>query len=314
MSEPEELPLDGTWERPGRNPVRAAIAGLLVCGALYTTVGAVVLSVVALVVSSHDWSWIRAGSLVDFLLAYYRRFQVPILVVTAIMEFSVFLGLTLVLVRRWHSRQPLRYLRYRPPAAVDLLLAALGAVAVVPVAQVLDSWSYLLFPVLRELRGGEAALLAIHSPGQLALVVLGVSLTPAICEEVLFRGWLQGTVRRRAGAVTAIGVTGVLFALFHASPLSLAALAFVGFYLGYLFEQAGTLFASMTAHAVYNLTIIVLVNVDLKSSLIVADTGDITLPAAAVSAVVFALVVAAVGARGRTSRRSNAAGHAVTSR
>ena len=294
--------LDGSWEQPGRNFLWAAIVGLLICGALYSSLGGVVISVVTLIASSRDWSWARSQNLFDILQSYLQRFQVPILVVTAVMEFSIFLGLTLVLVRRWHSSRPTKYLQYNAPAALDLVLAGLGAITIVPLADLLDSWSYVMFPVLRELRGGEATLLSFHSPAQLMLVVFAISITPAICEEAIFRGWLQRTIRRKASALVSILVTGFLFALFHMSPLSLFALAFVGFYLGYLFDRCGTLFASMTAHFLYNLTIIVLVNADPKWPWLVTSAGDFAVPGMVGSVLVFALVIMAVELRNRARR------------
>ncbi len=291
--------LDGSWEQPGRNFLWAGIVGLLICGALYSTLGGLVLSIVTLVASARDSSWLSVRSFTDFLLSYYQRFQTPILVVTAVMEFAIFFGLTFLLVRRWHSSRPAGYLQYNRPAALDLILAGLGAITVVPLAQLLDSWSYMIFPVLRELRGGESTLLSVHSPRQVALVVFAVSITPAICEEAVFRGWLQRTIRRRASALVSILVTGFLFALFHMSPLSIVALAFVGFYLGYLFDRCGTLFASMTAHFLYNLTIIVLVNTDPHWPWLVTSSGDIAAPAVVGAIVVFALVILALELRFR---------------
>ena len=300
MNPPTDAVLDGSWEKPGRNPLAAGVSGLLITGALSMSLGGLVLSLVAFVVSFRDWSWIKADNFGDFLLSYYQRFQIPILVVTAIMEFAVFFGITFVLVRRWHSSEPLRYLSYHPPAALDLVLAGLGAIALVPLAELLESWSYVLFPVLRQLRGGESSLLTAHSPGRAALVILAVSITPAICEETLFRGWLQHTIRRRLPAVASVVITGVIFALFHMSPLSIVALAFVGFYLGYLFERCGTLFASMTAHCLYNLTIITLVNLDANLPWLVTPSGDVALPATLGSVALFALVILAMEVRKRT--------------
>ena len=294
-----EAALDGSWEGPGSKPLRAGISGLLITGALYSSLGALVLGCVSFIVSIRDWSWIKADNFGDFLLSYLERFQVPILVVTAVMEFAVFFAITLILVRRWHSSTPFRYLSYHRPAALDIILAGLGAIAVVPLAELLDSWSSFLFPVMRELRGGEASLLTAHAPARAALVVFAVSITPAICEETLFRGWLQRTIRRTLPAVPSIAITGVVFALFHMSPLSIVALAFVGFYLGYLFERSGTLFASMTAHCLYNLTIIVLVNVDAKAPWLETPTGDLAVPATVGAALVFVLVIAAFEARNR---------------
>ncbi|HTP60182.1 MAG TPA: type II CAAX endopeptidase family protein, partial [Spirochaetia bacterium] len=294
MTPKREVVLDGSWEKPGRHPLLAGIAGLLVTGALYSTIGSLVLSILVLALSAHDFSWVTGDNFVQFILSYFQRFQVPILAVTAVMEFVVFFGITYMLVSRWHSSQPLRYLSYNKPAALDVVLAGLGAIAVVPIAELLDSWSYVVFPVLRQLKNGEALLLSAHTPARAAFVIFAVSLTPAICEEAIFRGWLQRTIRRKASALVSILVTGVLFALFHMSPLSIVALAFVGFYLGYLFERSGTLFASMTAHCLYNLTIIGLVNLDLKWPWLMTADNDLAMPATVGGVVVFALVILAM--------------------
>jgi membrane protease YdiL (CAAX protease family) len=293
----EGIPLDGSWERPGRNPLGAGFAGILICGALYSTGGALVLSIIMLIVTSFDRSWIGTGGFLEIINRYYARFQVPILAVTAVGELTIFLLLTFVLVRRWHSSRPADYLAYRRPAAVDLILAGIGAVSVVPLAQLLDAWTYVLLPVLRELRGGQESLLSIHSPLQLLLVVGTIAFVPAVCEEVLFRGWLQTTLQRRLSIPLAIVIQGVLFALFHTNPLSVVALAFVGFYLGFVFQRSGTLFASMTAHCLYNGTILALINLhprglfDLK--------GGFPLPVTAAAIVVFALAVLSIEIRSR---------------
>lgn len=293
-------PLDGSWEKPGRNPLAAGIAGLLIVGALYSTLGSVFLSIIIAVMMPSSGSWLASGSIVDLILGYYRTFRVPILAVTMGMELVLFFGLVLVLTRRWHSSRPFAFLSYRRPAALDLVLAGVGAAAVVPLAELLDRWSSIILPPLRELAGGQGALLAAGSAGQAVFVVCAVAVTPAICEEALFRGWLQGALRRKLHAVPTIVLQAVLFALFHMSPLSIVALAFVGLYLGFLFERCGTLFASMTAHCVYNATIIAVV--DLAPSWIASDAGLFTLPVIGISVVLFALVVFAIEVRSRGRR------------
>jgi membrane protease YdiL (CAAX protease family) len=281
--------LDGSWERPGRNPVAGAIAGLLICGGVYSTLGGVAGGIMAAVDMLRDPSWLSTGRLVDILVEYYRRFQVPILVVTAAAQFAVFFALTVALVRRWHSSRPFGYLSYRPPTAVGLVLAGAGAVAIVPLAEVLDRWSYVVLPPLRELAAGEASLLAVRTPWQAVLVFGTVAVTPAVCEEALFRGWLMGTLRRKLALVPAIIVQAVLFALFHMSPLSIVALAFVGLYLGWLFERAGTLFAPMTAHCLYNATMIGLAN--FQPGWLAGTSGGFSLPVVGGSLAAFAAVL-----------------------
>lgn len=51
----------------------------------------------------------------------------------------------------------------------------------------------------------------------LPLVLLAFALTPAVAEEFYFRGYLLGAFRERLPAWAAIGLTAVIFGLFHAS-------------------------------------------------------------------------------------------------
>ena len=297
--------LDGSWERPGRNPVFGAVAGLIICGGVYSTLGGTVSGIVAAFDALRDPSWL-SGRLLDILVEYYRRFQVTILVVTMVAQFAVFFALAVALVRRWHSSRPFSYLAYARPAALELALAAAGAVAIVPLAELLDRWSYVVLPPLRELAAGEATLLAVRAPWQAALVFGAVAVTPAVCEELLFRGWLQGTLRRRLAPAPAIAVQAVLFSLFHMSPLSIVALAFVGLYLGWLFERTGTLYASMTAHGLYNATIIAIAN--LQPHWLADASGNFSPPVLAGSLAALAIVLALIELRARQRSRSASAG------
>lgn len=95
----------------------------------------------------------------------------------------------------------------------------------------------------------------------LGLAVVGVLLVgPA--EELLFRGAVQGTLRRAFGPWAAIGGASVLFTAFHVSALgntspgaALAALAvifLVSLALGYAFERTGSLAVPIVVHSLYD--------------------------------------------------------------
>ncbi len=205
-------------------------------------------------------TWGVTGDLVATLEAYYRRFQLPTLASLTVAQFSLFLALPLALFRRWHTRQVAPYFGFRAPRALDLGLAAVGAVAAVPVAALLSGWVYHFFPVLRRLDRAAALLLEAPTPVRLAAVVLAVAVTPAVCEEALFRGYFQATLQRRLAPATSIVIAGTVFALFHRSPFALLGLALVGCYLGFVYQRTGSLYSSMTAHFAYNLTAIGLAN------------------------------------------------------
>ena len=79
------------------------------------------------------------------------------------------------------------------------------------------------------------------------MVVAVVAVLPALCEETLFRGCLQGVFERR-GPVPGVLLTGVLFGAFHLVPHSMLAAAFLGIVLGTLVVRTGSILAGVLAH------------------------------------------------------------------
>jgi membrane protease YdiL (CAAX protease family) len=298
-------PFEGTWERPGKSPLAAAVCLILICGSLYYAVTTTAMVAVTVGAALRGERWAVPADFVATLRAYYRRFQSPTLVTLTFGQFAFFLALPIALFRRWHTRRVARYFGYRAPRVLHVALGAGGAVAVVPVAALLSGWVYFFFPVLRRLDEAATLLLEAPTPGRLAAVVLAVAVTPAVCEEALFRGYFQGTLRRRLAPAASIAISGSVFALFHRSPLALLALVLVGCYLGFVYERTGSLFSSMAAHFAYNLTVIGLANA--RASRLPRWLAD---PAAgptfvvlAVSALAFAAAVWALLARAPASRR-----------
>lgn len=88
-------------------------------------------------------------------------------------------------------------------------------------------------------------------PGVL-LVVLAISLAPAVCEETLFRGAALSGLRARIGAPGAVILTAVLFGIFHLTIYKLLATALIGLALGYLVVRTGSILSGMLMHALNN--------------------------------------------------------------
>lgn len=116
---------------------------------------------------------------------------------------------------------------------------------------------------------GWAATLAVppevlHGPGttgRITGVLTGLAVVlRAVGEEVLFRGFLQGLIGRRWGAVAGVVGQGVLFLLPHLMLLvvspTLAPLVagqfLIGLLLGWLRERTGSIAPGALAHAVVN--------------------------------------------------------------
>jgi membrane protease YdiL (CAAX protease family) len=98
--------------------------------------------------------------------------------------------------------------------------------------------------------------------GQLALVFAALVLCAPVAEEVLFRGFLFGNLRRRASFVAAAAATSLLFGAAHlaggdqglAAPLWSAGLdtLLLSLVLCYLREKTGRLWASILVHVTKN--------------------------------------------------------------
>lgn len=99
------------------------------------------------------------------------------------------------------------------------------------------------------------------SGGQIALGALAAIVAAPVAEEVFFRGFLFGALRRRFPFWAAAVISGVVFGAFHVIPLLIPLMVFVGVGLAYVYERRGSLLASIAAHSAFNMvgyTLIVL--------------------------------------------------------
>ncbi|HEX7597825.1 MAG TPA: ABC transporter permease subunit/CPBP intramembrane protease [Polyangia bacterium] len=90
--------------------------------------------------------------------------------------------------------------------------------------------------------------------GTLALVAL----TPAICEEALFRGPILRGLRSRASAAVAVILTGLLFGIFHIELSRILPTALLGILLSQLALKSGSILPAMLAHFLNNASLVLL--------------------------------------------------------
>lgn len=95
-------------------------------------------------------------------------------------------------------------------------------------------------------------LLVMRSPGEFLFVWLVVALTPAVCEEVLFRGTVQTAFERGMRTSWALLATGVIFALFHLNPVMFVPLAILGTYFSVLTWRSGSIITAVIGHVTNN--------------------------------------------------------------
>lgn len=101
-----------------------------------------------------------------------------------------------------------------------------------------------------------------HEQSPLAVVFMTVAalVVAPLCEETLFRGFLQPLLRRWLGTVPGIVLTAIVFSLLHdpfpSAPVLIFPLALA---LGYLYHRTQRLAAPVMLHALHNLITLVLV-------------------------------------------------------
>ncbi len=99
--------------------------------------------------------------------------------------------------------------------------------------------------------------------GNVYLNLIYVAATPAIFEEIFFRGFVQRRAERGLGIVGGILFTGILFGLFHLRLTQVLPLALLGCYLAYITWRTGSIVIPMIIHFLNN-----------GLSLIVAEWGS----------------------------------------
>lgn len=89
-------------------------------------------------------------------------------------------------------------------------------------------------------------------------IVLSLAATPAVCEELFFRGYLQGALQGKLRPRTAVLLSALLFGLFHVATTSMLAIerflpsTFLGLILGWLCYRTASVWPGMLLHATHN--------------------------------------------------------------
>jgi len=113
------------------------------------------------------------------------------------------------------------------------------------------------------------------SPAAFLWSVLVLVLTPALCEELFFRGYVQKSIAVNLSSQKAVLFTGLVFALFHMEWFNLVPLTLLGWYIGYIYIKSDNLLVPAVAHGVNNLAALVFLKVWGGSEDSVAATSGI---------------------------------------
>lgn len=195
----------------------------------------------------------------DGLLADLLASKLPVWLLALVMFLgSLPFGLVAVLAAR-RSPVPFRERLGLVPARVRPLSLALACVFGPAVSQlwgaalslvIPGSWLSYMEPLMEIIHGASL-------PAAIALT-LAISVTPGVCEELLFRGYVQRRLLERWSPALAIAVTTVLFSLAHLHPVHVLLTLPLSLWLCLVAWRTGSVWPGMVVHTFNNALAMVL--------------------------------------------------------
>ncbi len=91
-----------------------------------------------------------------------------------------------------------------------------------------------------------------------AAKILAIGIFAGVLEEIIFRGFLQNSLKKYMSPIAAIIVAAVIFGAIHFQPLAFPGLALMGAVFGYIYHRTGSLYTNIALHAVNNAMAVVL--------------------------------------------------------
>lgn len=166
------------------------------------------------------------------------------------------LALPVWLVSYLHASEKLSFLRIRAADNRLMALSVAGLAVLIPIVWWLGSVNQQL-PLpewLEQIENSQTVILEqlFRQDIGLPFLILTVALTPALCEELIFRGYLQRQFERVAGIAGSIALTGIFFGLFHLRATEVLPLALIGVYLAYITWRTGSIWPAVVVHLINN--------------------------------------------------------------
>ncbi|MEA3400404.1 MAG: type II CAAX endopeptidase family protein [Armatimonadota bacterium] len=152
------------------------------------------------------------------------------------------------------SSHPLRSLGWRFRRALSLAgtgVAGYGVFVTVMVLVALVA-SYVLGQSLPLAQTAEEVIGSARNPAEVAIFFVLVCIMAPVFEELIFRGYVYGGLRRVLPSRHAIIIGGALFAAVHLNAEAFAIIGLIGVLLCYLYERTRSLLPGMIAHGVHN--------------------------------------------------------------
>ncbi|HEY1786370.1 MAG TPA: ABC transporter permease subunit/CPBP intramembrane protease [Pirellulales bacterium] len=148
------------------------------------------------------------------------------------------------------TRRPAQTLLLHWPPVASVAAALLLAVAIHPIAFLLQTLVTRIYPVNEQVTQQLRELLGSEMP--LGLLLFVVAVVPAICEELAFRGFILSGLRHLGHKWRAIILTSIFFGVTHPIFQQSLVACIMGVLLGFIAVQTGSILPGIVFHMVHN--------------------------------------------------------------
>jgi len=171
-----------------------------------------------------------------------------------------------------------RTLALRAPSARGMAGALLVALGGIPLGWALGWVQLQWLDVPKELFGAMQKLTTATDLPRFLWLLLLVAVTPAVCEEAVFRGVLFQGVAREERMWRTVGLTALIFGAFHLSgetAIRFLPTAWIGVLMGIAVWRTRSIFASMGMHFINNgLAVVIVSRPDVRGAVMNGATGE----------------------------------------
>jgi membrane protease YdiL (CAAX protease family) len=204
----------------------------------------------------------------------------------------LFILLPALLFSKWIYGDISKIISLKLPRWNELLLYVIGIIILTPLLQsylyiqnyFIEQWaesSQFIYSIktlldsLNELiEKTFGNLMRADNISEMILVVVTISVIPALCEEVLFRGYIQRSFELKFKPYFAAIITAIFFSAYHFNPYGIIPLAILGFYFGFAAYSSQSLIIPIILHFLNNFFAVMLYFIIGDDELITADVVD----------------------------------------
>ena len=163
------------------------------------------------------------------------------------------LPLAYVIYTKKSIRETYSFKKVSPLGLLGAIMLFIGAFLV---ENVVSNIIYIFFP--EDFNYVNESLTDLLGGHNIWIAILVVAVTPAICEEMMFRGFILSGFRSKYRLYTSLFLSSLVFGIYHTSMIRLLPTMILGFGLAMLVRYTGSIFPGMLMHCLNNLLSVLL--------------------------------------------------------